>query len=156
MTSSQPPVPHLIPPDDRFASQWRVFKSWHSEQSLWREIYARSASALIVAFVLYGVAALAGMAPKRPAIVAVCGILATTGLRMIVVSWRVAKRWKGIRPLFKSWDYSDDPEMAINRAIYVQFTWAMFSLRVGSIVVVVLLFGCESNLKAPGASTSPT
>jgi Ca2+/Na+ antiporter len=39
---------------------WETFRGWHREESLWREIYARTVSALIAAFLIFVVAAAAG------------------------------------------------------------------------------------------------
>ena len=47
----------------------RTVGKWHTQESLYREIYARTVSALIAAFVIYLVATIGGYAPTYPGLV---------------------------------------------------------------------------------------
>lgn len=47
-------------------NRFETFKSWHHQESLWREIYARTISGLTVALVIFLVAVSAGVIRTGP------------------------------------------------------------------------------------------
>ena len=53
---------------DEQPTWWETFKGWHGDSKLWREIYARTVSALIAALVIYLFALATGVVSHRPAI----------------------------------------------------------------------------------------
>lgn len=66
------------PPPAR-RSAWQIFAGWHREPSLWRDVYVRALSALIVAAVIYSVAVMNRLVSAKP-LVYLFFVFALTGL----------------------------------------------------------------------------
>jgi hypothetical protein len=68
---------------------WSIFTDWHKEPSLWREIYARTASALIAVAIVYGAGAAAGSFSRKP--LAIIGVpLQILGVVLLLMAARSA------------------------------------------------------------------
>lgn len=76
--------------------RWETFKGWHHEESLWREIYARTVSTLIAASVILLIGVAAGVIKvHRDQILAVLSVAAlmtaALALRLFIDCRRLKK-----------------------------------------------------------------
>jgi hypothetical protein len=120
---------------------WRVFRSWHGQESLWREIYTRTVSALTAAFVIYLVAVFVAGVNRQPALV-VTGLLWLLGISLLVFSIPAAvKNRKRVAPLFHTWNFDPAEEMALARRIYNRLIFGLLLTVVGTIFLALLVSG---------------
>lgn len=67
----------------RQSKTWTTFRDWHRQESLYREVYTRTASAVIAAFIVYAVAALFGYVTKTPLVAVILLLIGVTGARFL-------------------------------------------------------------------------
>lgn len=69
-----------------------IFVGWHRTEALWREIYARTASGLLVVTVIYVLAALSGFITRTPLYVLAVLILVVISFGQLLASVRELRR----------------------------------------------------------------
>jgi hypothetical protein len=115
-----------------------VFRGWHGEASLWREIYARTVSALIAAFVIYLVAALAGVVDKKPAIVVSIAVLALGGLLLLFSLKPAIVHRAKVGQLFHTWNEDPHPDWVLARRVYGRIVAGLLLTFVGLLFLLAL------------------
>ncbi|WP_457202987.1 hypothetical protein [Nocardioides sp. HB32] len=120
---------------------WDTFKSWHGQESLYREIYARTVATLAAALVIYLVAAMAGLVDREPATL-VAAVALIPGVLMLIFSVPgLVKHWKLVRPLFVVWNDDESPEMQHAKRLYNRFTWGWIFTVAPGFILAALVFG---------------
>ncbi|GAA0977506.1 hypothetical protein ENKNEFLB_02098 [Nocardioides aquaticus] len=124
------------------ADAWGTFRNWHTEASLYREIYTRTVSALIAAFVIYLVAVFAGLANRDPAIFIVALIVLASSMRLLLVLPNAIRHWTEVRILFRVWQSPDGGEPSTHAAkTYNRLVFGIFATGMSSILLVAVLLG---------------
>ena len=126
-------MPPTRPPRD----PWHTIRGWHGESTLYREIYARTVSALIAALVIYLIAAAAGVVTRKP--------LTIIGLVMLLPSlpWFLLgvlgtiRYWTEVRPLFVRWNDREDPVSVYAKTAYTRLTFAGWITGAGVFILVL-------------------
>lgn len=123
--SDMPAAEEEPPPlEERLGVARRAFIGWHRQPSFWREVYTRSVSTLVAAFVAYLIAVISGQVTIRPLLVV---LWAAFGLSCSWFLWNVVvtvPMWRYVRPLFVRWSNDPAPERVRARRIYASLAWS--------------------------------
>ncbi len=113
-------------------------KEWHRDPLVYREVYTRTVSALIAAFVIYLVAVFAGLADGGPAVV-IWGLIFVIGMVVLILTVPgVIKHWQEVRPLFVWWNESPDPIKVHARRLYTRLLLGLFTTLAGAVFLWAL------------------
>jgi len=125
---------------DRVSQGMATFRAWHREPSLWREIYTRTASALIAAFVIYRIAAFSGLVSRRPQIGIFGTLFGLSLLWLITLSFKIQPVQKELWPLFKTWNTSTEPKHVRAKELYNPLVFAILAVLASGLFLFVSIF----------------